>query len=142
MVASEESQNSCHFSMSPLNFLNSRLGNRMLVFNFGMSAFPASLLSFSSSIYFTFSSIFILFTLVWASNSILLFLGLVFPVRFFLGYVTCPFQSHHLSPFVSLCFFVPSPIVFLFPSASTVFLFILDPLYSVKSLVVILSVLL
>ena len=101
MVASEESQNSCHFSMSPLNFLNSRLGNRILVFNFGMSTFPASLLSFSSSIYFTFSSIFILFTLVWASNSIFAF------SRFSLSSSILSWLrnlSFLIPPLISICF--------------------------------------
>ena len=130
MVASKESKDSCHFSGPLLNFLNSCFDNWILVFNFGMSVFQ--LLSF-------------LFQAQFISVSVLYshFLHYFWlPTRFFLGYVTCPFQSQHISPFVSLCFFVPSPTFFLFPFAPTLFLFPLNPLLSVKSFVLILSVLL
>ena len=142
MVASKESKDSCHFSGPLLNFLNSCFNKWILVFNFGMSVFQ--LLSFLFQTQFI--SVSVLYShfqpYFWLPTLVLLFLGLAFPARFFLGYVTCPFQSQHISPFVSLCFFVASPTFFLFPFAPILFLFPLNPLLSVKSLVLILSVLL
>ena len=101
MAASKESHNSWHFSVSPLNFLNSSFGNRMLLFEFGMPAFPASALSFSSSISFTFSSIFTLSKLLWASNSSFAY------SRFSLSSSNLSWLrnlSSSISAFISICF--------------------------------------
>ena len=138
MVVSKESQNSCHFSVSPLNLLN---GNQMLVFSFRMPAFLASALSFSSSISFTFSFILTPFKLLWASNSSFAFSRFSLSSSILSWLRNLSFSISAVSPFISLCFSVPSATDF-FSFTPTVFLFLLVPLLSVKLFVAILLVLL
>ena len=119
MVTSKESQNSCHFSVSPLNFLN---GNQMLVFSFRMPAFPASALSFSSSISFPFSFILSPSKSLWASNSSFVFSRFSLSSSILSWLRNLSFSISAVSPFISLCFFVPSATDF-FPLYTNCFSF-------------------
>ena len=123
-------------------FLEFRFRQSNVSLQLWIAGFPSFSPFFFKLSFFTFSSIFILSTLVWVSNSIFAF------SRFNLSSSILSWLcnlSFSISAFISICFslflcFISN--CFSFPSASTVFLFLLDPLYSVKSLVVILSVLL